>query len=94
MSRLGLIARLNDEADLCRNEGADDIAALLSEAAAALAASVPAEPIPKGWRLVPVEPTVGMCIAGDADRANVDDMTRTPAIYRAMLSAAPTAPRG
>jgi hypothetical protein len=27
-----LVERLNDEADLCRNEGADDIAALLDEA--------------------------------------------------------------
>ena len=31
-----LIQRLQDEADLCRNEGADDIAALLDEAAEAL----------------------------------------------------------
>lgn len=31
-----LIQRLNDEADLCRNDGADDIARLLDEAAAAL----------------------------------------------------------
>lgn len=31
-----LVERLQDEAGLCRNEGADDIAALLEEAAAAL----------------------------------------------------------
>ena len=31
-----LVERLQDEADLCRNEGADDVAALLDEAAAAL----------------------------------------------------------
>lgn len=31
-----LISRLQDEADLCRNDGATDIAALLDEAAAAL----------------------------------------------------------
>jgi len=31
-----LLARLQDEADLCRNEGANDIAALLDEAAKAL----------------------------------------------------------
>lgn len=31
-----LIDRLNDEADLCRNDGADDIGALLSEAACAV----------------------------------------------------------
>lgn len=31
-----LISRLQDEADLCRNDGADDIAALLDEAVEAL----------------------------------------------------------
>ena len=31
-----LISRLQDEADLCRNEGASDIAALLDEATEAL----------------------------------------------------------
>ena len=31
-----LLDRLQDEADLCRNDGADDIAALLDEAVAAL----------------------------------------------------------
>ena len=34
----GLVERLEDEADLCRNDGADDIAALLEEAATALRA--------------------------------------------------------
>jgi hypothetical protein len=33
-----LISRLQDEADLCRNDGAGDIATLLDEAATALAA--------------------------------------------------------
>jgi hypothetical protein len=37
---LKLIERLVNEADLCRNEGANDIAALLDEAAKALAAPV------------------------------------------------------
>ncbi len=32
----GLVERLGDEADLCRNDGADDIAELLDEAQAAL----------------------------------------------------------
>ena len=35
-SASSLISRLQDEADLCRNEGADDIAGLLDEAAKAL----------------------------------------------------------
>ena len=43
---------------------------------------------PAGLQLVPAEPTIGMCIAGDSARVNVDDATRTPAIYRAMLAAA------
>jgi len=37
---MNLIERLNDEADLCRNEGANDIAVLLDEAAKALSAPV------------------------------------------------------
>lgn len=36
-----LISRLQDEADLCRNDGATDIAALLDEAVAALQAPRP-----------------------------------------------------
>lgn len=36
---LDLIVRLSDEADLCRNEGADDIARLLDEARVALEAA-------------------------------------------------------
>lgn len=52
-----------------------------------------AEPVqkPPKWKLVPTEPTIGMCIAGDEARQNVDDLTRTPAIYRAMIAAAPAA---
>ena len=42
--------------------------------------AAPAAAAPAGWQLVPVEPT----IAGDGARVNVDDATRTPAIYRAM----------
>ena len=33
---IALLARLSDEADLCRNDGANDIAALLDEAHSAL----------------------------------------------------------
>ena len=49
--------------------------------------------VPLGWKMVPVEPTIEMCIAGDRARLNVDDPTRTPPIYRAMLAAAPEAPQ-
>ena len=49
---MGLIERLRDEADLCRNEGADDIARLLDEACAALAAPTDrAEPLTEEQRL-------------------------------------------
>jgi hypothetical protein len=43
-----LIQRLNDEADLCRNEGAADIASLLDEARAAIeeAVKLPKDPPP------------------------------------------------
>lgn len=36
----GLISRLDDEADLCRNEGADDVAQLISDAANGLRLAV------------------------------------------------------
>jgi len=54
-----------------------------------------AEPVqePSKRKLVPTEPTIGMCIAGDEARQNVDDLTRTPAIYRAMIAAAPASPQ-
>ena len=55
------------------------------------AATVPVQAAPDGWRLVPVEPTIAMCIAGDSPRMLVDDCTPTPAIYRAMIAAAPEA---
>ena len=54
-------------------------------------AAQPAPSIPEGWKLVPIEPTLSMCIQGDNARENIDDGTRTPAIYRAMLAAAPEA---
>ena len=55
----------------------------------ALPGAQPAPSVPDGWQLVPIEPTIHMCIQGDNSRANIDDCTRTPAIYRAMLAAAP-----
>lgn len=44
-----LISRLQDEADLCRNDGAGDIAALLDEAATALEAEKRKSDA-NGWR--------------------------------------------
>jgi len=40
-----LLERLSNEADLCRNDGADDIADLLEEAIRALKAYAAAHPI-------------------------------------------------
>ena len=45
-----LVERLQDEAGLCRNEGADDIAALLEEAAAALDATSHDAEVGARWR--------------------------------------------
>lgn len=42
-----------------------------------------------GMVMVPREPTIAMCLAGDGARHNVDDATRSPAVYRAMIAAAP-----
>lgn len=47
-----LISRLRDEADLCRNDGADDIARLLDEAAAALQPAQQAQAAPDRTGLV------------------------------------------
>lgn len=46
-----LISRMQDEADLCRNEGASDIAALLDEATEALRVERErcAKPVPDEW---------------------------------------------
>lgn len=54
-----------------------------------------AAPVPTGWQTVPVEPTLEMCITGDAvwvDCARVYDCTGTRSIYKAMLVAAPKEP--
>ncbi len=92
-----LISRLQDEADLCRNDGASDIAALLDEAAAAVASAVP-----PGWKVVPVTASDAMLIAGLVECEPLGelvdwsegfgrvDMLRT---YLAMLAAAPEVPR-
>jgi hypothetical protein len=59
----------------------------------ALRAAVPA--IPAGWRLVPVEPTEAMYVAGDDAVAECRKSGLVPAgeVYRAMLSASPQAPQ-
>lgn len=61
----GLIDRLNDKADQCRNDGADDIAQLLDEASAALSA---ARVIIK----VEVEHLLSCCTL-DGDRETLDE---------------------
>lgn len=58
---------------------------------AAPGATPPAVPAPCDMVMVPREPTIAMCLAGDGARHNVDDATRSPAVYRAMIAAAPPA---
>ena len=55
----------------------------------------------EGWKLVPVEPTEDMLVAGQeawvfrrSQRNAVEDCTEADQTYRAMLSAAPDASRG
>jgi hypothetical protein len=48
--------------------------------------------VPEGWKLVPVEPTAQMLIAGQ--QAWLDDpMRRSSTLYSAMLSASPPPPQ-
>lgn len=56
----GLVERLRDESDLCRNDGADDIALLLDEAATEL------ERLQAGYRRLLAATDVEM---GDGDLA-------------------------
>ena len=50
----------------------------------------PTDPVPAGWKLVPVEPTRDMLTAWI--KAVVVSNTTAPALYRAMLTAAPQPP--
>jgi hypothetical protein len=67
-----LVQRLQDEADLCRNEGADDIARLLDEAVTALsqaeAAQEPAQWVPVAERRPPSGQVVLACYMNRAGR--------------------------
>jgi len=87
-----LLALIDEYAEARHSKGHSsynaEVAGLRQRIDAALSAA--AEP-PAGWRMVPVEPTIGMCIAGDEARITVNDSTRTPAVYRAMIAAAPKA---
>ncbi|WP_418514773.1 hypothetical protein [Delftia sp. PS-11] len=65
--------------------------AALEPAAPALEA--PAAPAaPNGWKLVPVNPTIAMLLAGDHARISTEHQTKPQAAYAAMLAAAPQAP--
>lgn len=61
----GITTRLNDEADLCRNDGADDIARLLGEAAAEIARLRSIATCGCGDQFTAHDPgTCGACVAG------------------------------
>lgn len=85
------VVRVNGRVAIRDNGDIIDHMATLEWFAAPPAAPAPAAPVPDGWVMVPREPTIAMCIAGDGARHNVDDATRTPAVYRAMIAAAPPA---
>ncbi|WP_430869650.1 Lar family restriction alleviation protein [Cupriavidus basilensis] len=66
-----------------------------------LGAAAPARPLPEGWWLVPVHPTEDMLVFGQEawatkkrERNAVEDCEEAASVYRAMLAAAPAAPRG
>jgi len=48
--------------------------------------------IPERWKLVPVEPTLDMCLAGASARIAIETPTPAEAAYKAMLAAAPQPP--
>jgi len=74
-------------------ESDDTTQEALTAIESALRAAVPA--IPAGWRLVPVDPTEAMYVAGDDAAAECRKSGLVPAgeVYRAMLSASPQAPQ-
>jgi hypothetical protein len=45
--------------------------------------------VPDGWKVVPVEPTIAMCLSGAKARLSIEYPTPAEAAYIAMLSAAP-----
>jgi uncharacterized protein YbdZ (MbtH family) len=53
--------------------------------------AAPQQAIPSGWKLVPIEPTKEMVIAGFAKMLEVGKR-ETAEHYRAMIAASPTAP--
>jgi hypothetical protein len=45
--------------------------------------------VPEGWKVVPVEPTIDMCLSGAKARLSIEYPTPAEAAYIAMLSASP-----
>jgi len=48
--------------------------------------------IPEGWKLVPIEPTLDMCLAGASARIAIETPTPAEAAYKSMLAAAQQPP--
>lgn len=79
---------LNEPGALVRHR---DVFNLIVAVGKAAAAPLPAaQAVPEGWKLVPVEPDENMIYEGGIGRR--DQMVDAPAVYRAMLAAAPAAP--
>jgi len=84
-----LISRLQDEADLCRNEGADDIAMLLDESAKALAAQAgPAQAPLTDEQIDKMMREIGRKIEGHILVPGVPMHGDWPVYYRAKVRAA------
>ena len=68
-----------------------------AEKYAAIATAAPvaqlSEP-PEGWVLVPIAPTIEMCEAGREAELFAPSARSSLVVYRAMLAAAPTTPKG
>jgi hypothetical protein len=71
--------------------GMEDAEAAKSQLRSMIAAALSQAPVavPDGYALVPVEPTISMCLAGAAARISVECPTPAEAAYRAMLAASP-----
>lgn len=61
-------------------------------AIAAYLSALPAVPLPHGWKMVPVKPTMDMTEAGWPQAFDPDGPQNVNAVYRAMLSASPLPP--
>lgn len=92
------MAEFEPHIDRLRKIGADrtncpETQAEVRAARAALSGSGSGWPVPDGWKLVPVEPTWQMQIAGRDAVVHEMGMVEVAVAYRAMIAASPAAPQ-